>query len=84
MEGRAASDEEGEEDGRPTEEEPIPEGKKQTGRLRSCGSRLHANPSSGFRDSRGRCDLRGQNSEQPGGSAVFEKEKVRKRFASQM
>lgn len=84
VEGRAASDEEGEEDGRPREEEPVPEGKKQTDWLQSCGSLLHVNPSSGFKDSRARCKLWGQSSEQPGGSAAFEKEKVGKRFAPQM
>lgn len=64
VEGKAASDEEG--------EEPVPEGKKET---HSCGYQLLANLSS-----RRRCEQWRQSSEPPGRSGAIEEEKVGKRF----
>lgn len=84
VEGKAASDEEGEEDGGRRGKKPVLEEKKQTGGLHSCGYQLLANLSSGSRDNRRRCDQWRQSSEQPGRSAAIEKEKVGKRFASEM
>lgn len=84
VEGRAASDDEGEEDGRRRDEEPFPEGKKQTGRLHDCGYQLLANLSIGSRDNRRCCYQLKQSSKQPGRTAVIEKDKVGKRFAPQM
>lgn len=76
VEGKAASDEEGEEDTTLTDKMPVPERKKLTGGLCNCGCQLHTHPSSGPRDSRGCCDQCQQGSEQPKKSAAFEKEKV--------
>ncbi|KAM7006164.1 EF-hand and coiled-coil domain-containing protein 1 [Tautogolabrus adspersus] len=90
VEGRAASDEE-EEDGGTREEgeRSLKEMKKNISRQHDCGkgcqnnmvhprssqTRLHDRNLSTLKDSRGSCDWKGQNQEQPEGGRCFDKDK---------